>query len=285
MSVVIENLSFTYMKKTPYETKALNGVSLEIKKGEFVGIIGSTGSGKSTLVQHFNGLIPLQEGKLTVCGIDLSGKKPDYKEVRKKVGVVFQYPEYQLFDETVRRDVGFGPRCMGLSEAEIEERVSQSLALVGIEEKDWDKSPFDLSGGQKRRVAIAGVIAMRPEMLILDEPTAGLDPVGKKDILALVKKLQNECSPTVVMISHNMDEIADLADKIVLMHKGELLSCLPPEELFTCEELVQSAGLELPVSVSIAKKLIEKGIDLQKIPCRKSELASILLQKGGKDVK
>ncbi len=281
MSVIIENLSFTYMKKTPYEAKALENVSLEIKQGEFVGIIGSTGSGKSTLVQHFNGLIPLQEGSLTVCGIDLSGKKPNYREVRKKVGVVFQYPEYQLFDETVRRDVGFGPRNMGLSDTEIEERVSQSLRLVGIDEKDWDKSPFDLSGGQKRRVAIAGVIAMRPEMLILDEPTAGLDPAGKKEILALVKKLQKECSPTVVMISHNMDEIADLADKIILMHKGKLLASLPPEELFTCDELVKKAGLELPVSVAVAKKLIDRGIDLGKIPCRKSELASILLKKGG----
>ena len=285
MSVVIKDLSFTYMKKTPYETKALKSVSLEINKGEFVGIIGSTGSGKSTLVQHFNGLIPLQEGSLTVCDIDLSGKKPNYKEVRKKVGVVFQYPEYQLFDETVYKDVSFGPKNMGLSESEINERVEQSLTLVGIDRSDWDKSPFDLSGGQKRRVAIAGVIAMRPEMLILDEPTAGLDPAGKKDILNLVKKLQSECSPTIVMISHNMDEISDLADKIVLMHKGELLACMPPEELFTCEELVLKAGLELPVSVSIANKLIQKGISLDKIPCRKSELASILLAKGGKDVK
>ena len=285
MSVVIKDLSFTYMKKTPYETKALKSVSLEINKGEFVGIIGSTGSGKSTLVQHFNGLIPLQEGSLVVCDIDLSGKKPNYKEVRKKVGVVFQYPEYQLFDETVYKDVSFGPKNMGLTESEINERVEQSLTLVGIDRSDWDKSPFDLSGGQKRRVAIAGVIAMRPEMLILDEPTAGLDPAGKKDILNLVKKLQSECSPTIVMISHNMDEISDLADKIVLMHKGELLACMPPEELFTCEELVLKAGLELPVSVSVANKLIQKGISLDKIPCRKSELASILLAKGGKDVK
>lgn len=285
MSVVIKDLSFTYMKKTPYETKALKNVSLEIKKGEFVGIIGSTGSGKSTLVQHFNGLIPLQEGVLSVCDIDLSGKKPNYKEVRKKVGVVFQYPEYQLFDETVYKDVSFGPKNMGLSESEINERVEQSLTLVGIDKLDWGKSPFDLSGGQKRRVAIAGVIAMRPEMLILDEPTAGLDPAGKKDILNLVKKLQSECSPTIVMISHNMDEISDLADKIVLMHKGELLACMPPEELFTCEELVLKAGLELPVSISVANKLIQKGISLDKIPCRKSELASILLAKGGKDVK
>ena len=154
MSVVIKDLSFTYMKKTPYETKALKSISLEINKGEFVGIIGSTGSGKSTLVQHFNGLIPLQEGSLVVCDIDLSGKKPNYKEVRKKVGVVFQYPEYQLFDETVYKDVSFGPKNMGLTESEINERVEQSLTLVGIDRSDWDKSPFDLSGGQKRRVAM-----------------------------------------------------------------------------------------------------------------------------------
>lgn len=279
MSVIIENLSFTYMKNTPYESNALRGVSLEIKEGELIGIIGSTGSGKSTLVQHFNGLIPVQEGKLTVCGIDLSVKKPDYKSVRKKVGVVFQYPEYQLFDETVAKDVAFGPRNMGLSNEETEERVRESLTLVGIEEELWDKSPFDLSGGQKRRVAIAGVIAMRPEMLILDEPTAGLDPMGKKDILDLVLKLKRECSPTVVMISHNMDEISDIADRIALMHKGRLLACLPPEKLFTCTELVKEAGLELPVSVSIAKKLVAKGIDIDKIPCRKSELASLILAK------
>ncbi len=277
MSIIVENLSFTYMKKTPYESKALSDISLEIKEGEFLGIIGSTGSGKSTLVQHFNGLIPLQEGRLTVCGIDLSVKKPDYKAVRKKVGVVFQYPEYQLFDETVAKDVAFGPRNMGLSEEEIHRRVCESLTLVGIEESLWDKSPFDLSGGQKRRVAIAGVIAMRPELLILDEPTAGLDPVGKKEILELVLKLKRECSPTVIMISHNMDEISDMADRIALLHKGKLLACLSPSELFTNPELVKTAGLEIPVSVSIAQKLKDRGINLSEIPCRKSVLASMIL--------
>ncbi len=282
MSVVIKDLSFTYMKKTPYESKALDNVSLEVKQGEFVGIIGSTGSGKSTLVQHFNGLIPLESGELTVCGIDLSGKKPDYRSVRKKVGVVFQYPEYQLFDETVIKDVAFGPRNMGLSEDEATELAMESLRLVGIDEYAWDKSPFELSGGQKRRVAIAGVIAMRPEMLILDEPTAGLDPAGKKEILDLVVRLKRECSPTVVMISHNMDEIADLADRIALMHKGRLLAYLPPEELFTREDLVNEAGLELPVSVSVAKALRARGIDLGKIPCRKSELARLILERGGR---
>lgn len=277
MSAIIKNLSFTYMKKTPYESKALNAIDLEIREGEFLGIIGSTGSGKSTLIQHINGLIPLQEGKLTVCDIDLSVKKPDYKAVRKKVGIVFQYPEYQLFDETVEKDVAFGPRNMGLSESEITERVRESLRLVGIDESLWDKNPFELSGGQKRRVAIAGVIAMRPEMLILDEPTAGLDPMGKKEILSLILKLKAECSPTVVMISHNMDEIADMADRIALLHKGRLLACCSPEELFTSPELIKTAGLEIPVSVSIAQKLIKKGIKLDGVPCRKSVLSKLIL--------
>ena len=277
MSAIIKNLSFTYMKKTPYESKALHAIDLEIKEGEFLGIIGSTGSGKSTLIQHLNGLIPLQEGHLSVCGVDLSGKKPDYREVRKKVGIVFQYPEYQLFDETVAKDVAFGPKNMGLSAEEIENRVKESLTLVGIEESLWEKNPFELSGGQKRRVAIAGVIAMRPEMLILDEPTAGLDPIGKKEILSLILKLKKECSPTVVMISHNMDEIADIADRIALLHKGRLLACCSPDELFTNPEYIKTAGLELPVSVSVAQKLVQKGIKLDGIPCKKSTLAKMIL--------
>ncbi|MBQ2714932.1 MAG: energy-coupling factor transporter ATPase [Clostridia bacterium] len=280
MSIVIENLSFTYMKKTPYEKKALKNLSLEIRDGEFLGIIGSTGSGKSTLIQHINGLLPCQEGKIVVSGIDLSCKKPDYKAVRKKVGVVFQYPEYQLFDETVEKDVGFGPKNMGLKEDEIKERVRESLQLVGLNvDEIGQKSPFDLSGGQKRRVAIAGVIAMRPEILVLDEPTAGLDPQGKKEILDLVKNLQKTCSPTVIMISHNMDEISDMADRIALMHKGELLACLTPDELFSRKDLVDVAGLELPVAVSVIQKLRDRGVDLGQTVCRKSELADLIARR------
>ena len=283
MSIVIENLSFTYMKKTPYEKKALDNVSLSVRDGEFLGIIGSTGSGKSTLIQHINGLLPCESGKITVAGIDLSVKKPNYKAVRQKVGIVFQYPEYQLFEETVEKDVAFGPKNMGLNDDEIKERVRQSLSLVGLNPDEiGGKSPFELSGGQKRRVAIAGVIAMRPEILVLDEPTAGLDPQGKKDILALVKVLQKECSPTVIMISHNMDEITDIADRIALMHKGKLLACLTPDELFSREDLVSLAGLELPVAVSVAKKLKEKGIDLGQTPCRKSALADLIARRAGK---
>ena len=283
MSIVIENLSFTYMKKTPYEKKALKGVTLTVHDGEFLGIIGSTGSGKSTLIQHINGLLVCQEGKITVGGIDLSTKKPDYKSVRKKVGIVFQYPEYQLFDDTVNGDVAFGPKNMGLTLDEIENRVRESLTLVGLDPDEiGEKSPFELSGGQKRRVAIAGVIAMKPEILVLDEPTAGLDPQGKKDVLDLVKRLQVECSPTVIMISHNMEEISDIADRIALMHKGELLACVSPEELFSREDLVKTAGLELPVAVSVSKKLKERGIDLDATPCRKSVLAEIIARRAGK---
>lgn len=281
MSIVIENLSFTYMKKTPFQKKALNDISLTINDGEFLGIIGSTGSGKSTLIQHVNGLIPVETGRVVVDGIDLSAKKPDLKSVRRKVGIVFQYPEYQLFDETVAKDVAFGPRNMGMADAEIEERVMESLRLVGLDEDVATKSPFDLSGGQKRRVAIAGVIAMRPEILVLDEPTAGLDPQGKKDILELVKNLQKTCSPTIIMISHNMDEISDMADRIALLHKGELLACLPPEELFSREDLVEKAGLELPVAVSVAKKLKARGVDLGSTPCRKSVLSQMILKRRG----
>lgn len=283
MSIVIENLSFTYMKKTPYEKKALKGVTLTVHDGEFLGIIGSTGSGKSTLIQHINGLLACQEGKITVGGIDLSAKKPDYKSVRKKVGIVFQYPEYQLFDDTVNGDVAFGPKNMGLTPDEIDIRVRESLTLVGLDPDEiGEKSPFELSGGQKRRVAIAGVIAMKPEILVLDEPTAGLDPQGKKDVLDLVKRLQAECSPTVIMISHNMEEISDIADRIALMHKGELLACVSPEELFSREDLVKTAGLELPVAVSVSKKLKAKGIDLDATPCRKSVLAEIIARRAGK---
>ena len=280
MSIVVENLSFTYMKKTPFEKKALENINLTVNNGEFLGIIGSTGSGKSTLIQHFNGLIKPQTGRVVVEDIDLSAKKVDLKTVRSKVGIVFQYPEYQLFDETVQKDIAFGPKNMGLTEQEIDTRVRESLALVGLEEDILNKSPFDLSGGQKRRVAIAGVIAMRPEILVLDEPTAGLDPQGKKDILALVKSLQASCSPTVIMISHNMDEITDMADRIALLHKGELLACLPPDELFARDDLVALAGLELPVAVSVAKKLKAKGINLGATPCRKSELAKLIAKRG-----
>lgn len=287
MSILIEGLSYTYSKGTPYEHKALDNVNLEIREGEFLGIIGHTGSGKSTLIQHLNGLIRAEEGRLEVCGTDMRAKKPDYKAVRRQVGLVFQYPEYQLFAETVREDVAFGPKNLGIPDAEIEDRVRDALTLVGLDyDEVKNKSPFDLSGGQKRRVAIAGVIAMKPSVLILDEPTAGLDPLGKHDILELVKSLQRTCSPTVVMISHNMDEIADISDRIAVMKDGHIVACLPPEELFSREDLVALTG-SVPSSVKIAKLLKERGVDIGFLPVRKSVLAGELLkrfkERGGRD--
>lgn len=286
MSIVIKGLSYTYSKGTPFEKKALDNVNLEVKEGEFLGIIGHTGSGKSTLIQHLNGLIPVESGELSVVGIDLTVKKPDYRALRRKVGLVFQYPEYQLFAETVKEDVAFGPKNLGIPEEEIDGRVRQALHEVGLNyDEVAEKSPFDLSGGQKRRVALAGVIAMRPEVLVLDEPTAGLDPLGKHDILELIKGLQRTCSPTVIMISHNLDEIADIADRIAVMKDGRVLDCLAPAELFEREDLIRVTGA-VPTSVKIAQMLKEKGVDFG-TPVRKSVLAGLILakyrEKGGKD--
>lgn len=280
MSIVVKGLTYTYSKGTPYEKVALDGVDLEVRQGEFLGIIGHTGSGKSTLIQHFNGLIRVEQGALTVAGIDLTQKKPDFRALRRKVGLVFQYPEYQLFAETVREDVAFGPKNLGVPEEEIDERVRVALEQVGLNYAEIaEKSPFDLSGGQKRRVALAGVIAMRPEILVLDEPTAGLDPLGKHDILELVKSLQKTCSPTVVMISHNLDEIADIADRIAVMKDGKVLDCLAPVELFDREDLVAVTGA-VPTSVKIARMLRERGVEVG-TPVRKSVLASLVLDKYG----
>mgnify|MGYP000833730992 FL=1 len=216
MSIVIEDLSYTYSPKTPYEKVALKNITLTIDDGEFLGIVGHTGSGKSTLVSHFNGLTKLMSGKLIVDGIDLS-LKYDYKKLRSKVGMVFQYPEYQLFDETVERDVGFGPKNIGLDDAEIKKRVKEAVTTVGLSYDDIkDRSPFELSGGQMRRVALAGVLAMQPDILVLDEPTAGLDPKGKKEILSIIGDVHSN-GKTIIMISHNMEEIAANCDRVAVM--------------------------------------------------------------------
>lgn len=278
MSIKVENLTFTYMPKTPYAKTALDNISFEIEDGEMFGIIGSTGSGKSTLIQHFNGLLRATSGKITVNGIDLSKKKFDYKTLRSEVGLVFQYPEYQLFDETVKADVAFGPKNLKLPQEEIDARVKEAIELVGLNyDEVANKAPFDLSGGQKRRVAIAGVIAMRPKILVLDEPSAGLDPKGKKDILDLIQRLRST-SPTVIIISHDMDEIAGIADRIAVLDKGKLLHVLPPEELFEMEDEISRLGLDLPETVKIYKALKERGITLPRMPVRKTELAKLILE-------
>lgn len=261
MSIVIEDLSYTYSPKTPYEKVALKNITLTIDDGDFLGIVGHTGSGKSTLVSHFNGLTKLMSGKLIVDGIDLS-LKYDYKKLRSKVGMVFQYPEYQLFDETVERDVGFGPKNIGLDYAEIKKRVKEAITAVGLSYDDIkDRSPFELSGGQMRRVALAGVLAMQPDILVLDEPTAGLDPKGKKEILSIIGDVHSN-GKTIIMISHNMEEIAANCNRVAVMDNGELAGVFTPDELFCSDELVKRLSLELPCYAAVASALRAKGYDV-----------------------
>lgn len=261
MSIVIKDLSFTYMRNTPYEMRALEGITLSIQEGEFVGLIGATGSGKSTLIQHLNGLVKLQSGELSVFGIDLSAKKIDYKLLRKGIGMLFQYPEYQLFDETVLKDIMFGPKNFGMSQEQAYESAKRAIELVGLSfEEIKERSPFELSGGQKRRVAIAGVLAYNPEILILDEPTAGLDPVGKREILELITRLRGGSVKTIIMISHNMDEIAAYTDRIIVLHNSKLIYDLPPSELFEKKDELVELGLDLPSTVKIKNLLEKKGV-------------------------
>ena len=280
MPIVVENLSYTYSKKTPFEKKALDDISFTINDNEIVGIVGSTGSGKSTLIQHFNALIRLQEGNLIVDEIDLSKKKPDLQSLRKKVGMLFQYPEYQLFAETVREDVMFGPLNFGFSKEDAEEHARQAISLVGL---DWDtikeRSPLELSGGQKRRVAIAGVIAYNPDYLILDEPTAGLDPLGKKEMLDTITYLKESGSiKTVIMVSHNMDEIASYTNRVIALHNSKLIMDSTPDNFFYNVN-VEELGLALPHVVNIVKKLNEKNFNLPESILTKDALSSAILAK------
>ncbi len=263
MSIQIEHLNYVYDPKSPFANRALDDVSLTIEDGDFFGIIGHTGSGKSTLVSHLNALIRVQtklnpDCVLRVSGIDLAAKKPDLKALRERVGMVFQYPEYQLFADSVRDDVAYGPRNLGLSAEETDVRVREAVRLVGLNyDEIAERSPFELSGGQKRRVAVAGVIAMRPEVLIMDEPTAGLDPRGKHEILALVREIKKSC-PTIIMVSHNMDEIAECCNKVAVLGEGKIMGVFTPAELFSRRELIHSLGLELPTVTECAAFLAER---------------------------
>ena len=263
MSIQIEHLNYVYDPKSPFANRALDDVSLTIEDGDFFGIIGHTGSGKSTLVSHLNALIRVQtklnpDCVLRVSGIDLAAKKPDLKALRERVGMVFQYPEYQLFADTVRDNVAYGPRNLGLSAEETDVRVREAVRLVGLDyDEIAERSPFELSGGQKRRVAVAGVIAMRPEVLIMDEPTAGLDPRGKHEILALVREIKKSC-PTIIMVSHNMDEIAECCNKVAVLGEGKIMGVFTPAELFSRRELIHSLGLELPTVTECAAFLAER---------------------------
>ena len=273
MSIEVKDLSYVYSPGTPYAAAALNGVDITIDEGDFLGIIGKTGSGKSTFIQHLNALIRLQSGSIKVYDVDLTQKKPDLKKLRGTVGMVMQYPEYQLFDETVEKDVAYGPKNLGLSEEEVKARVREAVELVGLNYKEVaDRSPFELSGGQKRRVAIAGVIAMRPRVLILDEPTAGLDPRGKKDILTLIKRLKQTSSPTIIIISHDMDAVAENCDKVALFSEGKIQKVGSPRDIFYDDSLLLDSEMDVPSVVKIAKEMEKRGAHLDGKPVKREEL-------------
>ena len=265
MSVIVKNLTHIYDEGMPFASKALDDISFEIKDNDFVGLIGHTGSGKSTLIQHLNGLLKPSSGQIIVNGFNITDKDLNLTEIRKRVGIVFQYPEYQLFEETVEKDIAFGPGNLGLDEAEISKRVKNSMEAVGLDYETYkDKSPFDLSGGQKRRVAIAGVIAMNPEVLILDEPTAGLDPGGRDEIFNLIKKLHRDNNITIILSSHSMDDMAKLAQTIIVMNHGKIEFMGTPREIFTSHaDKLREIGLDVPQVLELATKLRQKGFDIR----------------------
>lgn len=263
MSIKIENLNHVYMPKTPFEKIALNDINCEIKDGEFIALIGHTGSGKSTFIQHLNGLLSPTSGSIIVDGVNIADKKVKLSDIRKKVGLVFQYPEYQLFEETIEKDIEYGPRNLGISEEEISKRVKKSMEMVGLDYETYkDKSPFDLSGGQKRRVAIAGVIAMEPKVLILDEPTAGLDPKGREDILAQIKILHKEYGMTIIMVSHSMEDVAKIADRVIVMNSGEIVLDGEIAEVFKEVEVLEKIGLAVPQVTYLIRELRKKGFNI-----------------------
>lgn len=284
MSIVIENLKHVYNPNSPFETIALNNINLTIENGEFVGLIGHTGSGKSTLTQHLNGLLKPSSGKIFINDFEITKEGVKLKEIRQKVGLVFQYPEHQLFEETIYKDVAFGPMNLGLSQDEIDKRVKEAIELVGLPyEEIKNRSPFELSGGQRRRVAIAGVVAMKPEVLILDEPTAGLDPRARDEILAQIKSLHNKYKMTVLLVSHSMEDIARLVDRIVVMHKGSVALTGSPKEVFRNVELLESIGLGVPQITYLMKKLKALGKpvneDILTIQEAKKEILKLMRRK------
>lgn len=264
MSVLeVKNLSHIYSQGTPFEKVAIDNINLKIEKGEFIGLVGHTGSGKSTFIQHLNGLLKPSSGEVYVQGKSISGARMNLVEVRQKVGLVFQYPEHQLFEETVEKDIAFGPMNLGLTNDEIEARVKDAMRSVGLSYEEYkDSSPFELSGGQKRRVAIAGVLAMEPEILILDEPTAGLDPMGSREILDEIVNIYKEREITIVLVSHNMEDVAKYTSRMVVMSAGRVVMDGSPRELFSKEEELKSYGLAVPQIRSLLNQLKDKGLNV-----------------------
>ncbi len=257
-----EALCHIYSRGTPFEKTAIENVSLEIPHGEFVGLIGHTGSGKSTFIQHLNGLLKPTSGRVLYEGRDINETKERARDVRSKVGLVFQYPEYQLFEETVYRDIAFGPKNMKLSESEIKERVCEAAAFVGVGEELFERSPLELSGGQKRRIAVAGVIAMRPQVLILDEPTAGLDPAGRESMLQNMLNYRDQTGSTVILVTHNMEDAARISDRMIVFNEGKIAMDAAPSEVFSRGRELEEMGLDVPGSAKTARLLRERGVAL-----------------------
>ncbi|SCK01590.1 Energy-coupling factor transporter ATP-binding protein EcfA2 [uncultured Eubacterium sp.] len=260
MSIQVRNLSHIYSKGMPDEQLALSNINFDIYDGEIVGVIGHTGSGKSTLLQHLNGLLKPNSGTIVIGNTDITAPGVAMKEIRRRVGLVFQYPEYQLFEETVAQDVAFGPKNLGLTEAEVADRVEEALELVGLDYEDIkERSPFDLSGGQKRRVAIAGVIAMKPHVLILDEPTAGLDPGAHQDILAMIEEVHEAQNNIIIFVSHNMADVASLSDKVMVLDNGKLVTVGTPQEVFSQKERLEAIGLNVPPVTDLMHQIKSGG--------------------------
>lgn len=264
MSVQVKNIFHTYNKGNPDAKIALKDVSFSIHYGEILGVIGHTGSGKSTMLQHLNGLLKPDSGQIIIGDIDITDEKVKMTEIRKRVGLVFQYPEYQLFEETVAKDVAFGPKNLGMSDEEIEKTVRKSLEMVGISyDEIAGRSPFELSGGQKRRVAIAGVIAMNPEVLILDEPTSGLDPHAHMEVLNMIRKIHKESTGIIIFVSHNMRDVANMSDKVLVMDRGSVVAFDTPDEIFKKREMLRNIGLSTTPSAVLFDKLDDRGIHIE----------------------
>ena len=278
----VKNLCHIYSAGTPFERAALKDVSFSVERGEFIGIIGHTGSGKSTLMQHLNGLLKPTSGSILLDGVDIWSDKKTTRQSRFRVGLVFQYPEYQLFDETVYKDIAFGPKNMGLKADEIDRRVREAAALVGLTEAQLEVSPFDLSGGQKRRVAIAGVIAMEPEVLILDEPTAGLDPEGREEILQNIDGYRKAKGGTIMMVSHSMTDVARLADRLLVMNKACLAMDGTPQEVFEHAQELLDMGLDIPEITRVFLKLQSLGLDVPQVYTVEQAMQALTSLKGGR---